>query len=111
RGLSLSVDYYNIRVKNVITAPSAQGIVNGCYDGPALNAQFCSLFQRAGAAGGPHGEIPFRIIEGSLQQTLLNYAALRARGIDVDLGYNHTFGGTRLSSHLVYTHQLENASF
>jgi outer membrane receptor protein involved in Fe transport len=111
RGLSLSVDYYNIKVKNVITAPSAQGIVNSCYDSPQLNQQFCSLFQRAGANGGPHGEQPFRIIEGSLQQTLLNYAALRARGIDVDFAYNHTFGRTRLSSHLVYTHQLENASF
>ncbi|MEG8020325.1 TonB-dependent receptor domain-containing protein [Sphingomonas aerolata] len=31
-GLTLSVDYYNIKVNNVITAPSAQGIINSCYD-------------------------------------------------------------------------------
>ncbi len=110
-GLSLSADYWNIKVNNVITAPSAQGIVNSCYDGPTLNPLFCSLFQRAGAGGGPNGEEPFRIIEGSLQQTLLNYARLRARGIDFEALYSHHFGGMSLSSRLTYTHNLENASF
>jgi outer membrane receptor protein involved in Fe transport len=110
-GLSISADYFNINVKNVITAPSAQGIVNSCYDGPTLNPLFCSLFQRAGAGGGPNGEEPFRIIEGSLQQTLLNYANFKTRGIDFELGYNHRFGGISLSSRLTYTHNLENDTF
>jgi outer membrane receptor protein involved in Fe transport len=110
-GLSISADYFNINVKNVITAPSAQGIVNSCYDGPTLNPLFCSLFQRAGSGGGPGGEEPFRIIEGSLQQTLLNYANFKTRGIDFELGYNHRFGGVALSSRLTYTHNFENDSF
>lgn len=111
-GLTLSVDYYNIKVKNVITAPSAQNIVNACYDGPSITDNpFCSLFQRAGAAGGPVGEQQYRILEGSLQQTLLNYAALRVRGIDVNMNYVRTFGAVKLSGQVIYTHYLENASF
>jgi outer membrane receptor protein involved in Fe transport len=111
-GLTLSVDYYNIKVNNVITAPTAQGIVNSCYDSPTTNNQFCSLFQRVGAAGtGPNGEEPFRIVEGSLQQTLLNYAKLQVRGIDVDLNYARTFGSVQLSSHLIYSHTFQNDSF
>jgi outer membrane receptor protein involved in Fe transport len=111
-GLTLSVDYYNIKVNNVITAPSAQGIVNSCYDSPTANNQFCSLFTRVAANGtGPNGEEPFRIIEGNLQQTLLNYAKLQVRGLDTDLAYTHTFGGVKVTSHLVYSHQFQNDSF
>jgi outer membrane receptor protein involved in Fe transport len=110
-GLSLSFDYYNIKVKNVITAPSAQGIVNACYDSPTTNNQFCALFQRTGPNGGPNGFEPFRIIEGSLQQTLLNYAQLKVRGVDVNLNYQHRFGQTRLTSNLTFSHNLENSSF
>jgi outer membrane receptor protein involved in Fe transport len=111
-GLSVSVDYYNIKVNNVITAPSAQGIINSCYDSPTTNNQFCSLFTRVAAgATGPNGEEPFRVVEGSLQQTLLNYAKLQVRGIDVDLGYQHRFGNVNLSSHVIYTHTFQNDSF
>ncbi|MEG3146323.1 TonB-dependent receptor [Sphingomonas sp. RT2P30] len=111
-GLSLSVDYYNIKVNNVITAPSAQGIVNSCYDSPTTNNQFCALFKRnLAAAIGPKQEVQYQIFEGSLQQTLLNYAKLQVRGIDVDLSYQHRFGGTKLSTHLIYTHQLQKDSF
>jgi outer membrane receptor protein involved in Fe transport len=109
-GLSLSVDYYNISVNNVITAPSAQGIVNSCYDSPTTNNQFCALFQRDNAAGAVTGT-PFRIIEGSLQQTLLNYAKLKVRGIDTDLSYRRRLGGVDLTAHLVWTHSLTNESF
>ena len=112
RGLTLSVDYYNIKVANVITAPSAQQILNSCYDSPTANGQFCGLFTRVGAGQtGPAGEVPFQIVEGSLQQTLLNYASLRNRGLDVNLSYQHDFGFVKASSVLVYTHQFENAAF
>ncbi|RZM33182.1 MAG: TonB-dependent receptor, partial [Sphingomonas sp.] len=111
-GLTLSVDYYNIKVNNVITAPSAQGIINSCYDSPTTGNQFCSLFTRVPAGQtGAVGEEQYRIVEGSLQQTLLNYAKLQVRGIDVDLNYTHTFGDVRLNSHIIYTHVLTNSSF
>ena len=111
-GLTLSVDYYNIKVKNVIFTPSAQQLANACYDSPSItDNQFCSLFTRAGADGGPNGEQQFRIIEGSLQQQPLNYAALRVRGIDVNANYVRSFGGIRVSGQVIYTHYLENAAF
>jgi outer membrane receptor protein involved in Fe transport len=88
-GFSLSIDYYDITVDDVITAPTAQQIANACYDAPDLNNPFCDLFQRAGAGGGPRGEIQFQILEGSLQQTQQNYARLTARGIDFEMTYRH----------------------
>ena len=111
-GLVFTVDYYNIKVNNVITAPSAQQILNSCYDGPTLSTQFCSLFQRVAAGGtGPRGEEQYRVIEGGLQQTLLNYANYRVRGLDFNLNYFHNFGKVKLSSEFAYTYQLENDQF
>ena len=110
-GLSLSVDYYNIRVRGVISTPTAQQIADLCYDSATLSNPFCSLFQRAGASGAASGEVPYQIIGGSLLQAPVNYASLKVRGIDVDLNYSHRFGGVNLNSHIVYTHSLENTSF
>jgi outer membrane receptor protein involved in Fe transport len=111
-GLTLSVDYFDIEVEDVITAPTAQQIVNACYDAADLNNQFCALFQRAGAGGAPTGEEAFRILEGSLQQTLLNYAKRTARGIDVEGSYSYAFENLgKLSTRLVYTHTLDRDNF
>jgi outer membrane receptor protein involved in Fe transport len=111
-GFTASVDYYDITIDDVITAPTGQEILNACYDSATLDNQFCSLFQRAGAGGGPAGEIPFRVLEGSLQQITLNYAKRTARGIDLEAAYAREIGGLgRLGSRLVYTHALERNDF
>lgn len=111
RGLALSVDYYKVRVNKVITAPTPQQIVNSCYDSPTTDNQFCGLFQRAGAGGGPNGEEPFQIIEGSLKQISVNYAKFQVRGLDVDLSYNRRFGDVDFTSHFIWTHSLQQDQF
>ncbi|QMW22417.1 TonB-dependent receptor domain-containing protein [Sandaracinobacteroides saxicola] len=111
-GFTLTVDYYDVTVNKVITSPSAQNILNACYDGPDLTNQFCSLFQRSGAGGGPNGEEPFQIVEGSLQQIQLNYAKLKVRGIDVEAAYRHEFqSGVQLGTRVLYTRAIQNDQF
>jgi len=118
-GLSLSVDYFSISVKDVITAPTAQQIANACYDSADLTNQFCALFERNplpneadGSGNGPNGEVQYQIIEGSLQQVLLNYAKLKVRGIDTEIAYRKAIDGFgELSARFVYTHVLQNDSF
>lgn len=112
-GFSISADYYSITVNDVITAPSAQQVLNACYDATNLNNQFCALFSRnAGPGNGPFGEIPGRILENNLQLVPLNYAKLQVRGIDFDVGYDHQVGRIgRLSVHGVYTWALQNDEF
>ena len=111
-GFTFSADYYNITVKDVITAPSAQGILNACYDAADLNNQFCALFERAGTGGGPRGEIPGRVLENSLQVIPLNYAKLQVAGIDFEARYDRqidNFGKISLGG--IYTMALKNNSF
>ncbi len=111
-GLSVSLDYFDIDVNDVITTPTAQQILNACYDAVDINNQFCSLFERAGPGGAATGEEPFRIIEGSLQATLLNYAKRTARGVDLDASYKFSLGEIgQFNTRLVYTHMLERNNY
>ncbi|HEY6916597.1 MAG TPA: TonB-dependent receptor, partial [Allosphingosinicella sp.] len=104
--------YYDITVNDVITTPTAQQIADACYDAPSLDNQFCAQFERAGPGGGPNGEEPFQIIEGSLRQISLNYAKLKTRGLDIEAAYRHNIGeGKELSTRLTYTHVFQNDQF
>jgi outer membrane receptor protein involved in Fe transport len=112
-GFALSVDYYDITVNNVITSLSAQAVLNACYDAASLENQFCDLFQRAGAGGGPGGEIPGQIIENSLQVIPLNFAKLKVRGIDVEASYRRAVQAIdgNISTRFTYTRALQNDQF
>ena len=111
-GFTLSADYFDITIDDVITAPSAQDIMDACYDAPDLNNQFCGLFTRNGAAAGPVGEVPYQILQGSLLQLSLNYASSKARGVDIEAGFSHDIGETgKLSTRLVWTHMLQRDDF
>lgn len=111
-GLSITVDYYNIRVRQAIASVDAQTIVNQCYDLPTLSNQFCALFKRAGSGGGPRGEVPFQILEGSLLSAGVNFGALRARGIDTSVTYTHRLGDLgQLSLRGNYTHVIQRDDF
>jgi outer membrane receptor protein involved in Fe transport len=111
QGFSFSADYFDIEIDDVITAPTAQDIMNACYDAPSLDNQFCGLFVRNGAGAGPLGEQPYQILQGSLQQITLNYASSKARGIDFEVGYNHDVGPGKLNTRLVYTRMLQRDDF
>ncbi|URD61887.1 TonB-dependent receptor [Sphingomonas sp. KRR8] len=111
-GFSVSTDYYDITVNQVISSiGSAQQIANLCYDSATLNNPFCGLFQRAGASGGPRGEEPFRILEGSLLQSTANFAKLKTRGFDSQINYTHSFGIGRFTGQVIWTHVLKNESY
>jgi len=119
-GFSFSADYFDIDIDDVITAPTAQQIMNACYDAPDLNNQFCGLFQRWGAAGGPdydpaitnHPESPYALVNATLQQTLLNYASSTSRGVDFEVGYQHSASdGSHIKTRLLYTMMLQRDDF
>lgn len=111
-GLSITADYYNITVNDVITATgSAQQILNLCYDSPTLNNPFCGLFQRAGAGGGPRGEQAFRVLEGSLLQSTANFAKLKASGVDTNISYRRRFGWGELNVTGIWTRTIQRSNF
>ena len=85
-GLTVSLDYFDIRIDQVIAAVNAQGIANNCVNGDALNADACgSIFRN-------NPNVVFGVgadtdIGGFIQRSF-NYAALETRGLD--FGGNYT---------------------
>jgi outer membrane receptor protein involved in Fe transport len=110
-GLSISVDYFDITVNNVISSINAQQVANLCYDSSSLSNQFCDLFQRAGAGGGPRGEQGFQILEGTLLEASANFAKLKARGIDTKIDYRHAFDWGVLNIGVNYTRTLQRDDY
>lgn len=81
-GLTLSLDYYEIRIDQVIASVSAAGIAANCVNGAQLNMEACNSIFRNNpnipfGVGAPSGDPIGGFIERSF-----NYAALETRGLD-----------------------------
>ncbi|MGN6270230.1 MAG: TonB-dependent receptor domain-containing protein [Sphingomonas sp.] len=83
--LTLSVDYYHIKVKNYISSIDAGLIINQCLE--SGNPFFCALFHRD-----PHSGVLFGN-EGYVQATTLNTGYLQTDGIDLTGNYSVPIGG------------------
>ncbi|MBN2972410.1 TonB-dependent receptor [Roseomonas aeriglobus] len=93
---SLTVDYFNIKIRDLISAPTQNDILNGCYStalnpGQTLNA-FCQLIRRNPLNGSLNGagETPGVILGSS------NLGRLATAGIDVGFNYSIPIDGTDL---------------
>ncbi|MBF9149517.1 TonB-dependent receptor domain-containing protein [Novosphingobium jiangmenense] len=96
RGLTLSVDYYSIRIEDAIAAVSAQDIVNTCYDNDTFPNQFCSLFSRNGPNSGPT-TFGFNF----LRQTQINFGRIETSGIDATIDYRFALGANNFAINVV----------
>lgn len=103
-GLSLSVDYYNIDVENLIATLTAQTIINQCYGAPqGINNPFCATVNRDPVSG--LFDFP-AVISGGV-----NFARQKTEGIDFEIAYRRTFdNGHRLSARAIgtYVKTLDN---
>jgi outer membrane receptor protein involved in Fe transport len=112
-GFSLSADYYDITVKDVIVSLAAQTIVNACFDSPNLSTPLCNAFQRNLTANvGPGNELPGQILVNSTVQGPQNFASRKRRGLDIEAAYRRSFGAdTRISTRVIYSHGFQNSNF
>ena len=95
------IDYYDIEVTNLIAPPSAQAILNACYDSPSgvVGNPFCEVINRF-----PNGE--FKPI--ALIATGFNYARQVTEGVDLDLTYTAELrNGHQLSARMLATRVFE----
>lgn len=81
-GLSLTVDYYDIRIADAISFLDPQDAAEKCVDGPTLAQQYCALIIRDPAT---------KQITSYLS-SYLNQAALKTAGYDIQLAYTHEVG-------------------
>lgn len=76
-GLSVTLDYYSIKIKDAISNVAAQDIINNCFNnGAGLDPTFCSLFTR-----GPDQNINF------VSTTFVNASKLFTDGYELQVSY------------------------
>lgn len=100
RGFDLTIDYWDIRIDNVITASPYLNILNLCADsGTGIDNFYCGLIERSA-----NGQIV------SVSAKNYNLAAQRARGIDIGLEVRRELGAGRLRLHLNGTYLIEQTN-
>jgi iron complex outermembrane receptor protein len=100
-GLSLSVDYYQTKIKDVISSLSAAQVVNFCNDGRLTNCAGLYYLDGPGGTGNFVRTQPF------------NFASLESKGIDFEASYqiNRPLGADgRLTLRAMATHMIDNIS-
>ena len=104
-GLSLTVDYYKITVKDLIATLGAQQIITLCYtSSTGINNPFCNTVNRDPATG--------LFTQPAVVSGGVNFAAQRTKGVDFDLAYRKTFdNGHRLTTRLIATKVLRLTNF
>jgi outer membrane receptor protein involved in Fe transport len=128
-GLSLTIDYYKIKIENVITGLNGQTIVNRCYDDPvSIDNPFCAAVfrrrdpnplvdftfngqqDRVPAAGQPTLTFP-KIGPAFLNQPF-NFAALKAEGVDFDMAYRTNIAdGIAMNLRGIATYNINRENF
>lgn len=104
RGLTLSADYYSIKIEDAIQAVTAQDIVDTCYDLPTFPNNFCGLFTRNRTPTSPQF-----LGLNFLQQTQINFARLETAGVDFQANYGFSLGRNNFNVNIAgnYTDQLD----
>lgn len=97
-GFMASVDYYNIKIRDAITSPLAQDIVNGCFRG---DATLCQLILRETT-----GAIAI------VTTPTLNVSEREAEGVDFEFNYRReVFGGDlTLRALATYVHKFSETN-
>ncbi|MDB5692938.1 MAG: TonB-dependent receptor, partial [Alphaproteobacteria bacterium] len=103
-GFTATIDYFDIKVTNLIATPAPQAILTQCVDQPTINNQYCALLT-------PRD--PFGLFQNpALVSAGVNFAKQTSKGIDFDLAYRHNFGnGNRLDLRGIATYTLERNNF
>ena len=109
-GLSLSVDYYHIKITKAISAPTPDDAIQACFGAPtgvdadgnniwspaagAENSVACTVIRRDPLTGGLSGDQ--NTVPGLYLPTT-NSGTLETSGIDVSLGYRRDLGFAELN--------------
>lgn len=106
RNLTLTVDYYNISIENVIAAPGRAFSLDQCYN--QNNQDFCDLITRR-AVGDSQNSVGSIDLINAFQN---NGAVLETEGVDVTASYrtsldNLGLDDASLSARIAYTHIIK----
>ena len=104
RNLSLTVDYYNIKIKNAVGGIGAQVILNQCI---ATNDPFfCGKITRSPASTGPAAGSLWLGEAGFIDNRTTNTGSAGGKGVDVNFDYRMALGENQLKLSMVGSYTI-----
>jgi iron complex outermembrane receptor protein len=96
RGLTITVDYYNIKIDEASGTPTPGDIISACFDAPSVTNPACAQIVRNPITGGLDGD---PATTPGLLANLTNLGTLDTDGVDLGINYrtNLPFAGARLN--------------
>ena len=119
-GLSLTVDYFRVKISNAIAQLGVQTILDLCFDSPSgIENQYCALIFRnpngtfAGQPNVNHAGTTVTLTPSgpAFIQQPFNFARTETSGIDVDLNYRTTLGGVGLDVRGLVSYAINRNNF
>lgn len=92
-GLTLTVDYYNIKVKDYISAPTPGDAISACFDNLDPTSAACLAIGRDPITGGLSGD---PATTPGLFLSLSNLGKIKTSGVDFNLSYQRDIGFANL---------------
>lgn len=100
-GLNLALDWYDIKLEDAISTPTANELVNLCYDQPSLDNVYCDAVGRSSVTG----------YVNDFSLTPENVASFDTEGLDVALNYRFApfanMGSFNFKVNANYLHKLQ----
>lgn len=104
-GFSLTVDYFNIEVENLIASLAAQTILNECFNAPSgiVGNPFCATVNR---------NPDFTFAEPAVIAGGVNFAKQTSEGIDFEVAYRKSLNnGHSLNVRTIATYTMDRTNF
>jgi iron complex outermembrane receptor protein len=95
-GFDLTIDYWNIKLNNMIAAIAQQDILNLCVDLPSIENQFCDRIERDSRG----------YAEG-VDTSYMNVSESESKGIDIGANYRRNLGPGRFNLALRANYMLK----
>jgi len=111
-GLSLSLDYYNIKITDAITAPTPDDAITACFGANpqsppagASQTEACTIIGRNPLTGALAGD---PAVTSGLFLSLSNLGVLETSGVDFTANYRRDLGFAGLDINAVLNHTIES---
>ncbi len=110
-GLSVTIDYFNVKVNQAITNATPADVINACFGSitaQSASSAACTSIRRSQVNGRLSGSVNAPAFTFGLPTPLTNLGRIATSGIDLSAAYSVDVGFAKLSFNLNGTYTIEN---
>lgn len=110
-GLSITVDYFNVKVNNAITFATPDDVLNACFrniTAASAASPACNTIRRSQVNGRLSGSVNAPAFTFGLPTPLTNLGRIDTSGIDLNASYSTDVGFAKLLFNLTGTYTIDN---